>query len=151
MDQTKILFSSIVSNFFHSILFFAKIGRPYSIRPGKPIYRAAFQEILSDEGFRAVMDLESTTYLDKEEMTKVAKWEGELRELSTLLHQDGSWLFGGGRVPKEVDIRVKWLMKKLAESHGKIEKYEQEMIQAKKEVALLSVNNNNSSSKHASK
>ncbi|KAF9298565.1 mitochondrial escape protein 2 [Linnemannia elongata] len=121
-----------------------KNGRPFSIRPGKPIYKAAFQEILSDEGFKAVMDLESTTFLDKEEMAKVVKWEGELRELSTLLHQDGSWLFGGGRVPKEVDTRVKWLMKKLAESHTKIEKYEQEMIQAKKEVASLSVNNQSS-------
>lgn len=118
-----------------------QIGRPFSIRPGKPIYKAAFQEILSDEGFKAVMDLESTTFLDKEEMAKVVKWEGELRELSTLLHQDGSWLFGGGRVPKEVDTRVKWLMKKLAESHTKIEKYEQEMVQAKKDVASLSVNN----------
>ncbi|KAG0042886.1 mitochondrial escape protein 2 [Gryganskiella cystojenkinii] len=116
-----------------------KNGRPYSVRPGKPIYRAAFQEILADDGFAAVMDLESSTFLDKEEMAKVAKWEGELRELSNLLHTDGSWIFGGGRVPKEVDGRVKWLMKKLQESHVKIEKYEKEMIQAKKSVADLSV------------
>ncbi|KAK3840752.1 MAG: RNA12 protein-domain-containing protein [Linnemannia gamsii] len=122
-------------------------GRPYSIRPGKPIYRAAFQEILSDEGFKAVMDLESATFLDKDEMTKVAKWEGELRELSNLLHQDGSWLFGGGRVPKEVDTRVKWLMKKLAESHSNIEKYEQDMLKAKKDVASLSINQTNGNNK----
>ncbi|KAG0371719.1 mitochondrial escape protein 2, partial [Mortierella sp. AD032] len=81
-------------------------GRPYSIRPGKPIYRAAFQEILSDEGFKAVMDLESATFLDKDEMTK-------------------------------------WLMKKLAESHSKIEKYEQDMLKAKKDVASLSINQTN--------
>ncbi|KAF9921133.1 mitochondrial escape protein 2 [Linnemannia zychae] len=103
---------------------------------------AAFQEILSDEGFRAVMDLETATYLDKDEMAKVAKWEGELRELSSLLHQDGSWIFGGGRVPKEIDTRVKWLLKKLAESHIKVEKYEQEMIQDKKSVASVSINSN---------
>ncbi|KAF9106445.1 mitochondrial escape protein 2 [Mortierella sp. GBA35] len=124
-----------------------KNGRPFSIRPGKPIYRAAFQEILSDEGFKAVMDLESATFLDKEEMVKVTKWEGELRELSNLLHQDGSWLFGGGRVPKEVDVRVKWLMKKLAESHAKIEKYEQDMLSAKNAVASLSVNNSSNGGK----
>ncbi|KAG0096400.1 mitochondrial escape protein 2 [Podila epicladia] len=112
-------------------------GRPFVVRPGKPIYRAAFQEILSDEGFAAVMDLESSTFLEKEEMVKVAKWEGELRELSNLLHTDGTWIFGGGRTPKEVETRVKWLMKKLAESHSKIEKYEQEATRAKKVVATL--------------
>ncbi|KAF9913269.1 mitochondrial escape protein 2 [Linnemannia zychae] len=112
-----------------------KHGRPYAVRPGKPIYKAAFQAILSDVGFTAVMDLESSTHLEKEEMIKVAKWEAELKELSNLLHTDGSWLFGGGRVPKEVDTRVKWLMKKLAESHTKVEKYEQEATQAKKAVA----------------
>ncbi|KAF9294546.1 mitochondrial escape protein 2 [Mortierella antarctica] len=112
-------------------------GRPFVVRPGKPIYRAAFQEILSDEGFAAVMDLESSTFLEKEEMVKVAKWEGELRELSNLLHTDGTWIFGGGRTPKEVETRVKWLMKKLAESHGKIERYEQEANTAKKAVATL--------------
>ncbi|KAF9123239.1 mitochondrial escape protein 2 [Mortierella sp. 14UC] len=112
-----------------------KHGRPYAVRPGKPIYKAAFQTILSDIGFTAVMDLESSTHLEKEEMIKVAKWEAELKELSNLLHTDGSWLFGGGRVPKEVDTRVKWLMKKLAESHAKVEKYEQEAAEAKKAVA----------------
>ncbi|KAG0317887.1 mitochondrial escape protein 2 [Dissophora globulifera] len=111
-----------------------KSGRPYVVRPGKPIYRAAFQEILSDSGFAAVMEVDSNTFLEKQEMANVAKWEGELKELSNLLHQDGSWIFGGGRVPKEVDSRVKWLMKKLAESHVKIEKYEQDMGVAKKTV-----------------
>ncbi|KAG0217527.1 mitochondrial escape protein 2 [Mortierella sp. NVP41] len=123
-----------------------KHGRPYAVRPGKPIYRAAFQNILSDVGFSAVMDLESSTHLEKEEMVKVAKWEAELKELSNLLHKDGSWLFGGGRVPKEVDTRVKWLMKKLAESHAKVEKYEQEASQAKKAVASISAESFSSSS-----
>ncbi|KAG0369921.1 mitochondrial escape protein 2 [Gamsiella multidivaricata] len=114
-------------------------GRPYALRPGKPIYRAAFQEILSDIGFNAVMELESATFLEKEEMVKVAKWEAELKELSNLLHKDGSWLFGGRSVPKEVDTRVKWLMKKLAESHARVEAYEQKASEAKKIVANLGV------------
>ncbi|KAF9966974.1 mitochondrial escape protein 2 [Mortierella alpina] len=116
-----------------------KNGRPAAVRPGKPIYRAAFQDILQDIGFSAVMELESATFLEKEEMVKVAKWEAELKELSNLLHKDGSWIFGGGRVPKEVDTRVKWLMKKLAESHAKVEKYELEAANAKKAVATLSL------------
>ncbi|KAF9175986.1 mitochondrial escape protein 2 [Mortierella sp. AD011] len=113
-----------------------KNGRPLCVKPGKPIYQSAFKEIASDKSFAAVMDLETSIYLDKEEMAKVAKWEGELRELSKLLHKDGSWFFGGGSVPKEVDTRVKWLMKKLAESHVKIAKYEQDMVLAKKAVAV---------------
>ncbi|KAF9178843.1 mitochondrial escape protein 2 [Haplosporangium sp. Z 767] len=120
-----------------------KNGRPYSVRPGKPIYRAAFQEILKDEGFAAVMDLESNISLDKDETAKVAKWEGELKELSNLVRPDGSWLFGRGRVPEEVDTRIKWLMKKLAESHEKIEQYEQEMGRAKKVVVALRVDGSN--------
>lgn len=52
----------------------------------------------------------------------------------------------GGRVPKEVDVRVKWLMKKLAESHTKIEQYEQEMVKSKKQIASLRLNNGGSSS-----
>ncbi|KAF8937304.1 RNA12 protein-domain-containing protein [Dissophora ornata] len=112
-------------------------GRPFAIRPGKPIYRAAFQEILADIGFTAVMELEASSYLEKEEMVKVMKYEAELKELSNLLHDDGSWLFGGGRVPKEIDIRVKWLLKKLAESHAKIEQYEKNAAEAKKAVINL--------------
>ncbi|KAI8606130.1 RNA12 protein-domain-containing protein [Dissophora ornata] len=115
-----------------------KNGRPFVVRPGKPIYRAAFQEILSDPGFAAVMDLESSSFLDKQEMANIAKWEGELRELSNLLHQDGSWFFGGGRIPKEIDIRVKWLVKKLAESHAKIAKYDEEIVDSKRIVAAQS-------------
>ncbi|KAF9962961.1 mitochondrial escape protein 2 [Modicella reniformis] len=111
-----------------------KNGRPFSMRPGKPIYQAAFLDILSDEGFAAVMDLDTATFLEKAEMANVAKWEGELKELAHLLHQNGSWFFGGGRIPKEVDTRFKWLVKKLAESHAKIEKYEQDMSQLKNTV-----------------
>lgn len=116
-----------------------KHGRPFSVRPGKPIYRAAFQDILLDSGFAAVMDLDTATFLEKAEMDNVAKWEGELRELSHLLHRDGSWFFGGGRVPKEVDTRVKWLMRKLAESHAKIEKYEQDMKGFKESILSQNV------------
>ncbi|KAF9428204.1 mitochondrial escape protein 2 [Podila epigama] len=96
-------------------------------------------EILNDVGFAAVMELESSNQLEKDEMLKVAKWEAELRELSSLLHADGSWIFGRGRVPPEVDARVKWLMKKLAESHAKVEKYEQNASNAKKTIASLGV------------
>ncbi|KAF9116865.1 mitochondrial escape protein 2 [Mortierella sp. AM989] len=116
-----------------------KNGRPFSVKPGKPIYQSVFKEIVADESFAAVMDLETNIFLDKEEMAKIAKWESELKDLSKLLHNDGSWFFGGGRIPKEVDTRVKWLMKKLAESHVKIEKHEQEMGRAKKAVAAQAV------------
>jgi hypothetical protein len=85
------------------------------------------------------MDLDTATFLEKAEMDNVAKWEGELRELSHLLHRDGSWFFGRGRVPKEVDTRVKWLMRKLAESHAKIVKYEQDMKGFKESVLSQNV------------
>ncbi|KAF9927352.1 mitochondrial escape protein 2 [Linnemannia zychae] len=112
-----------------------KNGRPYAIRPGKPIYKAAFQNILSDIGFSAVMDIESAKHLEKEEMVKVTKWEEELKDLSNLTYMEGSWWRGQRRGPQEIDTRIKWLVQKLAESHAKIEKYEQETLRAKKAVA----------------
>ena len=117
-----------------------KHGRPYGVRPGKPIYRAAFQQILRDIGFAAVMELEAATHLEKEEMIKVAKWEAELKELANMPYrQSGSWwpYSSGGGLPKEVDARVQWLMKKLAESHAKVEKYESDIAGAKKAIAGL--------------
>ncbi|KAF9357188.1 mitochondrial escape protein 2 [Mortierella sp. AD094] len=114
-----------------------KNGRPFAVRPGKPIYTAAFQNILEDVGFSAVMEIESASRLQKEEMANVAKWEAELKDLASLLKNDGSWMFGGGRVPKEIDTRVKWLMAKLADSHAKVEKYEQDIAAARKAIATL--------------
>ncbi|KAF9166317.1 mitochondrial escape protein 2 [Actinomortierella ambigua] len=114
-----------------------KNGRPFLVKPGKPIYRAAFRELLLDSGFAAVMSLDTMTFLEKVEQANVNKYETELKELSSLLHQDGSWIFGSGRVPKEIDTRVKWLMKKLATSHEKIAGYEQEISKAKLVVASV--------------
>ncbi|KAF9416915.1 mitochondrial escape protein 2 [Entomortierella beljakovae] len=116
-----------------------KNGRPFAVKPGKPIYQAAFQHILLDVGFSAVMDIESASRLEKEEMAKVNKWEAELKELSSLLKNDGSWLFGGGKVPKEINTRVQWLMAKLAESHAKVEKYEQDIASAKASIINLKI------------
>ncbi|KAG0237717.1 mitochondrial escape protein 2 [Actinomortierella wolfii] len=143
-DELKIhpLFKGDESVFGHMeeaelITIVHRSGRPFLVKPGKPIYRAAFRELLADSGFAAVMTLDTLSFLEKIEQANVTKYETELRELSSLLHQDGSWIFGGGRVPKEVDTRVKWLMKKLAASHAKIEGYEQETSKAKLVVASV--------------
>ncbi|KAF9975836.1 mitochondrial escape protein 2 [Actinomortierella ambigua] len=143
-DELKIhpLFKNDESPFGHMeeaelISIVHKNGRPFLVKPGKPIYRAAFRELLSDSGFAAVMSLDTMTFLEKVEQANVNKYEAELKELSSLLHQDGSWIFGGGRVPKEIDTRVKWLMKKLAASHDKIAGYEQEISKAKLVVASV--------------
>ncbi|KAF8952689.1 mitochondrial escape protein 2 [Entomortierella lignicola] len=114
-----------------------KNGRPFSVRPGKPIYTAAFQDIMADIGFSAIMEIESASCLHKEEMANVAKWEAELKDLTSLLKNDGSWMFGGGRVPKEIDTRVKWLLAKLAKSHAKIEKLEKDIAAAGKAIESL--------------
>ena len=86
------------------------------------------------------MELEASTYLEKEETVKVAKWEAELRELANLPYRDpGSWwpYRSGGGSPMEIEARVQWLMKKLAESHAKVEKYESNIAAAKKAIANL--------------
>lgn len=90
-------------------------GRPYSIKPGKPVYQAAFKLLTKDHVLKARLDLAILSELTKVETQSIDKYEAELNLLAKLPKQPG-----------ELAPRIKWLLAKLHASQAKIEKYEAE-------------------------
>lgn len=72
-------------------------GRPSAIKPGKPVYKAAFDKLVNDEALAARMDLEVLDVLKGVESKTIDKCEAELGLLGAL---------PGGRA--EVGGRVRW-------------------------------------------
>ncbi|CAG8791481.1 24037_t:CDS:2, partial [Racocetra persica] len=111
-------------------------GRPDQIQPGKPLYKAAFEHILSDSIFAATMELQTAQYMLSLETGKINKFEEELEKLGQLfVKQEGKWLLGGGHVPASVNERVKFLLSRLQKSHTNAEKWQLEVDRLKKVVA----------------
>ncbi|KAK6521173.1 mitochondrial escape protein 2 [Arthrobotrys conoides] len=96
-------------------------GRPWAIKPGKPVYRAAFKKLQSDKVLQAKLDIDVATELTKTETANVAKYETELTTLAQLPSK-----------PSEIAGRVSYLLKKLQASQVKIEQYEKEVGALKK-------------------
>lgn len=90
-------------------------GRPTSIKPGKPVYSAAFKQLTEDHVLKARLDLAILSQLIKVETQGIDKYEAELNLLANL---PGS--------PKETRGRAKWLLGKLWTSQNKVEGYERE-------------------------
>jgi hypothetical protein len=93
-------------------------GRPYAIRAGKPVYRAAFERLLADKVLKAKMDLESLKAVVKREAKEIQKATEELNQLATC--------------EKKSDKRVQYLVKKMDASQKKVEEAEYQMGALKK-------------------
>ena len=96
-------------------------GRPCAIRPGKPVYRAAFQHLTRDHVLAARLDLDILGEMIKTETAGIEKCENELKLLGDLPKQ-----------PAELAPRIKWLLKKLRASQENVEKYDGESAKLKK-------------------
>src|SRR6202000_2873081 len=48
-------------------------GRPWAIKPGKPVYRAAFRKLQEDQVLKAKLDMDVATELIKMENANVTK------------------------------------------------------------------------------
>ena len=96
-------------------------GRPHSIKPGKPVYQAAFKYLTEDHVLKSRLDLAILTELAKLENATIAKAESELSLLGSLP--------GQGR---DVIPRVKYLLGKLSSSQQKVEQYEAKSANLKK-------------------
>ena len=90
-------------------------GRPSAVKPGKPVYKAAFEKLVADEVLAARMDLEALKELTSVENKAIEKYEAELGLLGAL-----------PGAPGEVKPRVRWLLGKLKGSQDKVEGYEKE-------------------------
>ncbi|BGP44021.1 mitochondrial escape protein 2 [Rhodotorula kratochvilovae] len=109
-------------------------GRPSSIRPGKPVYRAACERLIADAPFRAAMEYRAVDGALKTASGDVESAQRELTELARLFTEKGRWAFGGGStVPKEVEVRVGELLAKMRGAQAK-----QESLAAEK-ARLLTV------------
>lgn len=99
-------------------------GRPQMIKPGSPVYLAAFQFLGSDKALAARLDRCVLAEKAAIEAKTVAKVEQELSVLSTLWRQ-----------PSQTNERIVYLLNKLQASQAKIEQYEAEMAKLKKTMS----------------
>lgn len=90
-------------------------GRPHTIKPGKPVYAAAFRLLTGDGVLAAKLDLKILDELVKGENEGIAKYEEELKVLGSFPGQ-----------PPEVRGRIKWLLGKVWTGQQKVEQYERE-------------------------
>lgn len=97
-------------------------GKPTYIKAGKPLYRAAFQYILSDKTFSAMIESGFLETQMKMQNDKIVKLEEELKLLAKFPSNWGS----------DVSIRVKYLVDKMAACQTKIEKFEVQLAEQKK-------------------
>jgi hypothetical protein len=96
-------------------------GRPYSVKPGRPVYQPAFKRLVNDRVLSAKMDLELIGDAISGENSTIDKCEQELRLLGELPKQ-----------PSEVSARIQWLLAKIQSGQARIEAYEKESAGLKK-------------------
>lgn len=95
-------------------------GRPTSIKPGKPIYQAAFESLTQDAVLRARFEMAVLTDLVAKESKTIDKAEAELKVLSEL----GS--------PADLKPRIRYLLTKALASQLEIERMEARQAGLKK-------------------
>jgi hypothetical protein len=96
-------------------------GRPSVIKPGRPVFSAAFALLAGDNVFNAKMELGRLTVLAGEEKKNIEKAEEELARLKEL---------PAGQV-KEIEARIRYLLRKIQASQQNIELFEVEMGKVK--------------------
>ena len=90
-------------------------GRPMAIKPGKPVYLAAFKRLTEDDVLRSKLDLQIVGERIGWANEDIAKVEGELKLLGEPPRQ-----------PVESLPRIKWLLGKLAASQARVSSLEAE-------------------------
>ncbi|GAA93978.1 uncharacterized protein L969DRAFT_92918 [Mixia osmundae IAM 14324] len=111
-------------------------GRPSAIKPGKPVYRSAFQRLTSDPIFFALNELASAEKAIATAEADIAAAEKDLVSLGQLFSQDkGRWIFGNSSaVPVEIASRVDGLLAKMRAAEDAITASNEKI---EKQVAVL--------------
>lgn len=99
-------------------------GRPFSIKPGKPVYQPAFQRLVDDSVLKAKLDLAVLTNAIGNQTKTIEKLEQELHLLGELPRQ-----------PAELRDRIQWLLTNVAVAQKKIEDFEKQSAELKKTLA----------------
>ena len=92
-------------------------GRPALIKPGRPVFLAAFALLVGDKVFSAKMELGRFTFLSAYEKKNIEKAEEELTRFKEL---------PAGQI-KELEPRIRYLLKKIQTSQRNIEQFDYEM------------------------
>ncbi|KAJ8325077.1 mitochondrial escape protein 2 [Batrachochytrium dendrobatidis] len=113
-------------------------GRPYTIRPGKPIYRSAFTLMTQDTRLVSTMGILTAKQLISDEEKKVRVMEEEMCQLGLLQAHDGistaSFWTGGSN---HIQSRMDYLASKLGDSAKKISNWNNEEARYRKELKLI--------------
>ncbi|KAJ3334144.1 mitochondrial escape protein 2 [Blyttiomyces sp. JEL0837] len=114
-------------------------GRPYAIRPGRPIYRSAFAHLLSDSKYAAIMGIQVTKALIAEEESKLRKIEEELAVLTGRngIGSSESRVYLTRAARRELEARVEFLGKLIGEGQKKVGELDNEERRLKKIVKLV--------------
>jgi hypothetical protein len=88
-------------------------GRPQTVKPGKPVYHAAFKRLVSDKVLSSRLELAILADLIKVETGTIDKCEAELKLLGELPKQ-----------PYALTPRINYLLGKISASQASVEKYE---------------------------
>lgn len=96
-------------------------GRPYSVKPGKPVYQPAFKRLVEDRVLAAKLDLAILAEVLAGENKSIDKYEQELHLLGELPKQPG-----------ELRGRTEWLLRKIKGSQASVEGYEKESAELKR-------------------
>lgn len=95
-------------------------GRPSAIKPGRPVYHAAFRRLTDDKVLRSRLNLAVLALLIGDENKNISKYENELQLLGNLQKQ-----------PSEIYDRMRWVARKLQGSQAKVDQYEKESVSLK--------------------
>ncbi|KAJ5539231.1 hypothetical protein N7513_007563 [Penicillium frequentans] len=96
-------------------------GFPRWIKPGKPVYKAAFRRLIENKTLEGRLDLLILGELISNENKSIGKYEEELALLGSL-----------PKYPWELTSRIEWLLSKVHGSQSKILRYEKESAKLQK-------------------
>ncbi|PGH33006.1 hypothetical protein GX50_04221 [[Emmonsia] crescens] len=96
-------------------------GSPSTIKPGRPVYRAAFKQLTNNKSLSSRFGMAILERLIAMENQKIQTLEKELQVLGSFPKQ-----------PSETAPRIRWLLGKLSGSQVNVEKYEKKASSLKK-------------------
>ena len=109
-------------------------GRPYLIKPGRPIFKVAFTEMVNDDRQRLFMEAVTCKQLAEDYTKKLRDFEAELELLNGIEYTSSAiWrtFFGDN-----IDSRKQWLVKMIARNASRAEEYTEKQIMCKSKLKL---------------
>lgn len=99
-------------------------GRPSTIRPGKPVYRWAFERLVNDTVFRVTQDIAFNEKQIIASESTIQKCEDELERLKAVEDLDGGWFRWLTGRRRGIWERERFVLRKLGEAGRKVDELE---------------------------